>query len=74
MTGAIRSERISGAVACVLAGFLGTVAPALVLAALLVGVLVVVIASEHVAEARRRARGEPTPLERLEESAAAQRH
>jgi hypothetical protein len=31
-----------------------------------VGVLVAVIAAERIAAARRRARGEPTPLDRLE--------
>ena len=69
MTGSLSWERLGGAAACVLAGFAGTVVPALVLAALLVGVLVVVIASERVIEARRRGRGEPSPLERFEASA-----
>jgi low temperature requirement protein LtrA len=68
MARSVSWRRLSGAVACVVAGFLGTVVPALVLAALLVGVLVGVIAAERIAEARRRARGEPSPLERLEAS------
>jgi len=50
-------------------GLVGTLIPALALAALLVGVLVTVIVSEHVAGSRRRARGEPSPLERLERAA-----
>jgi hypothetical protein len=70
MTGLLSWERLGGA-ACVLAGFAGTVVPALVLAALLVGVLVIVIAGERVIEARRRGRGEPSPLEHFEASAAA---
>ncbi len=50
---------------------LGTAVPALALAALLVGVLVAVIGAEQLAAARRRARGEPSPLERLDGSAGA---
>jgi hypothetical protein len=53
-------------------GGIGAFAPALVVAALLLAVLVVVIGAEHVAAARHRARGEPSPLERLEASAARQ--
>ncbi len=70
MAGSISWKRLGGAVACVLAGVAGTVVPALVLAALLVGILGAVIGVERVAEARRRSRGEPSPLERLEASAA----
>ena len=40
--------------------------PALVLAVLVTGILIAVIAAEQVAAARRRARGEPSPLDRLE--------
>jgi low temperature requirement protein LtrA len=69
MTGTISGKRLAGALACLAVGGLGGVAPALVIAALLVLVLVVVIGSEHLAAARRRARGEPSPLERLEASA-----
>jgi hypothetical protein len=57
-------------VACVAIGAVGAFAPALVVAALVVGVLVAVIASEQLAAARRSARGEPSPLERLEASVA----
>ena len=69
MTGTISGKRLAGALACMAVGSLGTVAPGIVLAALLIAVLVVVIAAEHLAAARQRARGEPSPLERLEASA-----
>jgi hypothetical protein len=62
-------KRLGGALACLAGGGVGAVAPGLVLAAFLVAVLVTVIGSEHVAAARRRARGELSPLERLEASA-----
>jgi low temperature requirement protein LtrA len=69
MTGTPSGKRLAGALACVAIGGLGAFAPALILAALLVAVLVTVIASEHITAARRRARGEPSPLERLDASA-----
>jgi low temperature requirement protein LtrA len=69
MTGTITGKRLTGALACLAVGGLGGVAPAVVLVALLVLVLVIVIGSEHLAAARRRARGEPSPLDRLEASA-----
>jgi low temperature requirement protein LtrA len=69
MTGTVSTKRLAGALACAGIGALGAYVPALVPAALLVAVLVTVIAAEHVAAARRRARGEPSPLERLQESA-----
>jgi low temperature requirement protein LtrA len=69
MAGSVSWKRLAGALACVALGGVGAFAPALVLAALLVGVLGAVIGSEHIAAARRRARGEPSPLERLEASA-----
>jgi len=63
-------KRLAGAAACLGAGgAFGTFAPAIAVAALLVAVLVAVILAEHVAGFRRRARGEPSPLERLEVSA-----
>jgi sorbitol-specific phosphotransferase system component IIC len=49
----------------VAAGFLGTVIPALVLLLVILAILVAVIAAEAVTGARRRARGEPSPLEAL---------
>jgi len=66
MAGSLSWKRTLGAAGCVVVGFVGTVVPALVVAALLVGVLVTVIAAERVAAGRRRARGEPSPLDRLE--------
>jgi low temperature requirement protein LtrA len=65
MAGSLSWKRLGGAIACVAVGGVGTFAPALVVVTLLVAVLVAVIVSEHVAAARRRARGEPSPLERL---------
>jgi low temperature requirement protein LtrA len=72
MTGSMSFRRLFGALACVAAGIVGLFVPALVLAGLVIAVLVAVIGSEYAAAARRRARGEPSPLERLEASAAAQ--
>jgi low temperature requirement protein LtrA len=59
-------RRTFGAVACVPIALIGLVVPALALAALLVAMFVAVIVSERVAFLRRAARGEPSPLERLE--------
>ena len=70
MTGSMSRKRLLGALACLAAGIVGLFVPALVLAALLIAVLVAVIGSEYAAAARRRARGEPSPLESLETSAA----
>jgi low temperature requirement protein LtrA len=69
MAGSLSWRRLTGAVACVGIGLVGTFSPALVVAALLVAVLAGVIVSEHVAALRREAEGEPSPLERLEASA-----
>ena len=66
MAGSISWKRLGGALACVALGLVGTAIPALVLALLVTGVLIAVIAAEQVASARRRARGEATPLDRLE--------
>jgi low temperature requirement protein LtrA len=65
MAGTLSRKRLAGAAACAAAGLVGLAVPALALAALIVAVLVSVIASEQVAAARRTARGEPSPLERL---------
>jgi low temperature requirement protein LtrA len=65
MTGTIGGRRLAGALACLAIGGIGTFAPALVVAGLLLAVLVAVIVGEQVAAARRRGRGEPSPLERL---------
>ena len=69
MTGAWGPKRLYGAAGCLAVGAAGPFVPALVLAGLVIAVLAAVIASEHVAAARRARRGEPTPLERLEASA-----
>jgi low temperature requirement protein LtrA len=69
MAGTVSWKRLGGGLACLAVGAVGFFAPALVLAALLVLVLVAVIGAEHIAAARRRTRGEPSPLERLEASA-----
>jgi low temperature requirement protein LtrA len=68
MAGTLSWKRLAGALACVAVGGLGSVAPGLALSLLLVAVLVGVIIAERVTEARRRARGEPSPRERLESS------
>ena len=71
MAGSLSPARSIGALACVALGALGAVAPALVLLAALIGVLVAVITYEHVLGVRRMARGEPSPLERVRAQEAA---
>jgi low temperature requirement protein LtrA len=73
MAGSLSWKRFGGALACVLVGATGTVAPALVVGTLVLAVLVAVIGLERLAAARRSARGEPSPLERLEPSATGSR-
>jgi low temperature requirement protein LtrA len=63
MAGSLSRKRLVAAVACAAAGLLGTTISALALGALIVAILVVVIAAETMTGARRRARGEPSPLE-----------
>ncbi len=70
MAGTLSRKRLAGALVCLAVGGLGPVAPGLVLAALLVAVVVGVVVAERIAESRRRARGEPSPLERLESDGA----
>jgi low temperature requirement protein LtrA len=65
MTHTISTRRLAGAVACLGVGGIGTFAPALVVAAVLLAVLVAVIVGDQVAAARRRRRGEPSPLDRI---------
>jgi low temperature requirement protein LtrA len=65
LAGSIPWKRVAGAVACVLAGVVGLWVPALALAALVVAALVGVVVAERIAGARREARGEASPLERL---------
>jgi low temperature requirement protein LtrA len=74
MEGSLGLKRLFGALACLVAGGIGMFVPALVLAGLLIAVLVAVIGSEYIAAALRRARGEPSPLERLEALAAGRDH
>jgi len=69
MAGSLSWKRLLGACGCLATALVGLVTPALVVGALLVAVLVAVIAAEQVAAARRTARGEPAPLERLEANA-----
>jgi low temperature requirement protein LtrA len=69
MAGTIAWKRLAAALACVAVGLLAGVVDALVVGALVVLVLVGLIVTEHVAAHRRRLRGEPSPLERLEPSA-----
>jgi low temperature requirement protein LtrA len=72
MTGTIGRKRLAGVVACIAIGFLGPYVSALVLSALLLGVLVAVIAAEQLAAARRTRRGGASTLEGLESPSAAQ--
>jgi low temperature requirement protein LtrA len=69
LAGSLGTRRLAGAAACGAAGLAGLVAPAIVVAGLVVGVLVAIIAVDELAAWRRRLRGEPSPLERLEASA-----
>jgi hypothetical protein len=66
MAGTVSWKRLGGALACVAAGAVAAFASAIVVAALVLAILVAVIAAEQVSGARRRARGEPSPIERLE--------
>ena len=66
MAGTISWKRLGGALACVAVGAIGAFVDAIVVAALVLAVLIAVIAAEQVSGARRRARGEPSPLARLE--------
>ena len=68
MTGSVSPRRLVGALACVVVGVIGTSAPALLVGGLLVAILVGVIVADYVAGARRRRRGEPSPLERVAEA------
>ena len=65
MTGTIAERRLIAAFACLAVGFIGLVTPALVVAGLLVAVLVALIVTDQIAGARRRQRGDPSPLERV---------
>lgn len=69
MAGTISGRRLAGALACVAIAGIGVFADALLVAALLVAVLIAVIVGDQVAASRRAARGEPSPLERVEAAA-----
>jgi len=71
LAGSVSVRRLTAAVACAAAGALGPVIPGLALALLLAGVLLTLIGAERIAAVRRHARGEPSPLERLEASTGA---
>ncbi len=66
MAGSVSWKRLCAAAGCVLAGFLGLVLDAVWVAAVVLGILVILIASEHLASSRRQARGEPSPIERVQ--------
>jgi low temperature requirement protein LtrA len=68
MAGSISRRRLAAALAVVACGALGAWLPALATASLITAVLVAVIVSDQVSAARRRAHGEPTPLEAFEAS------
>ena len=68
MAGTVAGRRVAGGMGCIALAALGPVLPALAISGLLLAVLVAVIAGDQVAAARRRARGEPSPLDRLEAS------
>src|SRR5215218_658366 len=65
MSGTLAGRRLAGSLACLAVAAVGTFAPALVVAGLLFAVLVAVIVGDQIAGARRRQRGEPSPLERV---------
>jgi low temperature requirement protein LtrA len=69
LTGTVSARRLGGAVACALVGVVAADADALVVAALVLAVLVGVLVLDHAMAVRRRRRGEPSPLERLEATA-----
>jgi len=70
MARSVNWHRAGAAIACIPIGLVGLAVPALVLATLLVAMFVTVIVSERIAYDRRVARGEPTPMERLDAEAA----
>jgi low temperature requirement protein LtrA len=66
LAGSVSWKRLAGVAGCLAVAALGPFVPALAVAALVTSVLIVVIVAERVAAVRRRARGEPSPLERLQ--------
>jgi low temperature requirement protein LtrA len=67
----LSTKRLTAAAACLAAGLLAGVLAAIAVELLLVLILVGLIATERASERRRRLRGEPSPLERVESSAEA---
>jgi low temperature requirement protein LtrA len=70
MAGSVSGRRLSAAAAIAVCGVLGRALPALAVAALIAAVLVALIVAETAAGHRRRGRGLPSPLERLESPTA----
>ena len=68
MAGSISRRRLPADLAVVGCGALGAWLPALATTSLISALLVAVIVSDRVTAARRRARGEPSPLEAFEAS------
>lgn len=67
MAGSMSGKRAAAALGIVACGVLGLALPALAIAAMMVAILVALIAAETVSGHRRRARGLPSPIERLEQ-------
>jgi hypothetical protein len=65
MAGTLSRKRLGGALACLACIALGGAISALALATVLVVILVAVIVAEQLTGARRRARGELSPIEAL---------
>ena len=65
MAGTWSAKRLTGTLACLAAGLIGTHMASWVVLAVAVVILAAVITAERISGARRRARGEPAPHERL---------
>jgi low temperature requirement protein LtrA len=68
MAGSVSRTRLAAAAACVVVGVAAAPLPGLAVAAMVTGVMVVLIASEALSAHRSRLRGEAGPLEALEAS------
>lgn len=69
MAGSISRRRLAAAVGIAACAVTGAVLPALAVASLMTAVLVAVIVADRVSRNRRRARGEPSPIEAIEAAA-----
>lgn len=67
MAGSMSGKRAAAALGIAACGVLGLALPALGVAAMMTAILVVLIVAETTAAHRRRARGLPSPIERLEQ-------